>query len=59
MPGRRLLRLVAGMGYAARSTFCSLQDGRISCGENCGLCVLGLVSGVLGIAAVVTLIWVS
>ena len=36
-----------------------LQDGPISCGENCGLCVLGLLSGVLGIAALVTLIWVG
>ena len=46
-------------GLCRRSPFCSLQDGRISCGENFGLCVLGLLSGVLGIAAVVTLIWVS
>eukprot|EP00090_Calanus_glacialis_P012123 TRINITY_DN20570_c0_g1_i1.p1 TRINITY_DN20570_c0_g1~~TRINITY_DN20570_c0_g1_i1.p1 ORF type:complete len:200 (-),score=35.44 TRINITY_DN20570_c0_g1_i1:141-689(-) len=37
----------------------ALKDGRISGGENCGLCVLGLLSGVLGIAALVTLIWGS
>ena len=36
-----------------------LQDGHISGGESCGLCVPGLLSGVLGIAALVTLIWVG
>jgi len=37
----------------------ALKDGRISTGENCGLCVLGLISGVLGITALATLIWGS
>ena len=55
----RQAALKVGGWFTARSFFCSLQDGRISCGENCGLCVLGLLSGILGIAAVVTLIWVG
>jgi len=37
----------------------ALKDGRISAGESCGLCVLGLLSGVLGIASLVTMIWGS
>ena len=36
-----------------------LQDGHISGEESCGLCVLGLLSGVLGVAALVTHIWVG
>ena len=39
--------------------FPASKDGRISCGENCGLCVLSVLSGILGIVAVAMLIWVS
>ena len=59
MQGRRLLRYVAVVVVRFQVRFDNLQDGRISCGENCGIVVLGLLTGVLGITALVTLIWVS
>ena len=49
-----LLSLLAG---AARQ--CALRDGEISGMENCGLCFLGLIVGLLGITFLVVLIWVS
>ena len=48
-----LLSLLAG---AARQ--CALRDGEISGMENCGLCFLGLIVGLLGITFLVVLIWV-
>ena len=43
----------------SRVMFHDLQDGRVTCGENCGIAVLGLLTGVLGITALVTMIWVG
>ena len=37
----------------------AMRDGVISSAENCGLCLLGLLTGVLGITFLAVLIWVA
>ena len=47
-----------GYRLAGAARQCALRDGEISGMENCGLCFLGLIVGLLGITFLVVLIWV-
>jgi len=52
-----VLNVVTLVGGCARQL--AMKDGKITSSENCGLCLLGLLSGVLGITYLVILIWGS
>jgi len=52
-----VLNVVTLVGGCARQL--AMKDGKITASENCGLCVLGLLTGVLGITYLVILIWGS
>merc|ERR1719278_2325274 len=52
-----VLNVVTLVGGCARQL--AMKDGKITASENCGLCLLGLLSGVLGITLLVILIWGS
>merc|ERR1719433_1873231 len=52
-----VLNVVTLVGGCARQL--AMKDGKITSSENCGLCLLGLLTGVLGITYLVILIWGS